>query len=244
MQTLSDVFGVLERSPLPWITLSLLVYLAAMWLFRRSGKNMFLIPVLTGVTATIVILKLTGTAYPVYFEGTRFIHFFVGPVIVALAVPLYKQLARLREIWFPVTVALIAGSTAAILSAVLVGWMLGASNATLISLAPKSATMPIAMALAERLEGVVALAAVAVAITGIVGAIMARPLLNLIGVQDPAVRGFSLGLTAHAIGVWRALQHSETAGAFSALAMALNGVVTALLVPLLFWLFRVTGALP
>lgn len=243
MQNLLDVFLVLERSPLPWITLSLLVYLAAVWLFRRSGKNMFLIPVLTGVIATIAILKLTGTTYPVYFEGTRFIHFFVGPVIVALAVPLYKQIARLREIWFPVTVALIAGSTAAILSAVLVGWILGGSSATLISLAPKSATMPIAMALAERLDGVVALAAVAVAITGIVGTIMARPLLNFMGVQDPAVRGFSLGLTAHAIGVWRALQHSETAGAFSALAMALNGVATALLVPLLFWLLRVTGAL-
>ena len=243
MQSLSEVFEVLGQSPLPWITLTLLVYLAAVWLFKRSGRNAFLIPVLTGVTVIITFLKFTGTAYPVYFEGTRFIHFFVGPVIVALAVPLYKQIARLKEIWFPVTVALIVGSTAAITSAVLVGWMLGGSNATLISLAPKSATMPIAMALADRFNGVVALAAVAVAITGIVGTIMARPLLNFIGVHDPAVRGFSLGLTAHAIGVWRALQHSETAGAFSALAMALNGVATALLVPLLFWLFRVTGTI-
>ncbi len=242
MQALPEVFHVLGQSPLPWITLNLLVYLAAVWLFRRSGRNPFLIPVFTGVIVTVTILRLTDTAYPVYFEGTRFIHFFVGPVIVALAVPLYKQLARLREIWFPVTVALLAGSAAAILSAVLVAWMLGGSNTLLISVAPKSATMPIAMALAERLDGVIALAAVAVAITGIVGTIMARSLLNLIGVHDPAVRGFSLGLTAHAIGVWRALQHSETAGAFSALAMALNGVATALLVPLLFWLFRVTGA--
>ena len=243
MQTLSSVFHVLGQSSLPWITLSLLVYFAAVWLFLRSGKNMLLIPVLTGVTVTVTILKLTDITYPVYFEATRFVHFFVGPVIVALAVPLYKQIARLREIWFPVTVALLVGSTAAIISAVLVGWLLGGSTATLISLAPKSATMPIAMALADRLDGVVPLAAVAVAITGIVGTMMARPLLNFIGVSDPVVRGFSLGLTAHAIGVWRALQHSETAGAFSALAMALNGVATALLVPLLFWLFRVTGAI-
>lgn len=241
MLSLSTALDALARSPLLWMTVTLLVYLSAVWVFRRSGKNTLLIPVLTGVTVIIALLTMTGTPYPVYYEGTHFIHFFVGPVIVALAVPLYKQIARLKAIWFPVTVALIAGSSTAIVSAVLIGWALGGSMATLVSLAPKSATMPIAMALTDRFHGVVALAAVAVAITGIAGTIMARPLLNLIRVHDPAVRGFSLGLTAHAIGVSRALQHSETAGAFSALAMALNGVATALLVPLLFWLFRVTG---
>jgi putative effector of murein hydrolase len=82
-----------------------------------------------------------------------------------------------------------------------------------------------------------------VAITGIVGTIMARPLLNLFRIHDPAVRGFSIGLTAHAIGTARAMQHSDGAGAFAALAMALNGVATALLVPLIFWLFRQAGVL-
>lgn len=241
MLSATAVFDVLGHAPLLWMTLTLLVYLSAGWVFRRSGKNTLLIPILTGVTVIILILKLTGTPYPLYFDNTRFIHFFVGPVIVALAVPLYRQIARLKEIWLPVTVALIAGSTTAIVSAMLVGWMMGGSVSMLVSLAPKSATMPIAMALTDRFHGVVALAAVAVAITGIAGTLMARPLLNLIRVHDPAVRGFSLGLTAHAIGVSRALQHSEIAGAFSALAMALNGIATALLVPLLFWLFHFTG---
>lgn len=230
---------MLMSSPMLWVTVTLLVYLACAWLYVRSGRNPFLIPVLTAVAILIAIMKLTNTSYPVYFEGTKFIHFFVGPVIVALAVPLYSQINRLRKIWLPVTVALLIGSSTAILSAVLVAWALGGSVSTLISLAPKSATMPIAMALAERFNGLVALAAVAVAVTGISGTIIARPLLNLLGIKDPAVRGFSLGLTAHAIGTARAMQTNETAGAFAALAMALNGVATAVIVPLLFWLYQV-----
>jgi predicted murein hydrolase (TIGR00659 family) len=223
------------------MTLTLLVYLAAVWLYLRSGRNPFLIPVLSAVVVLIAVLRFTNTSYPVYFEGTKFIHFFVGPVIVALAVPLYSQIKRLREIWLPVSVALLLGSSTAILSAVFIAWALGGSVSTLISLAPKSATMPIAMALADRFNGFVSLAAVAVAVTGIGGTIVARPLLNLLGITDPAVRGFSLGLTAHAIGTARAMQTNETAGAFAALAMALNGVATALIVPLLFWIFRITG---
>lgn len=230
---------MLLSSPMLWITLTLLVYLASAWLYLRSGRNPFLIPVLTSVAVLIAIMRLTDTSYPVYFEGTKFIHFFVGPVIVALAVPLYNQIERLRKIWLPVTVALIVGSSTAILSAVLVAWALGGSVSTLISLAPKSATMPIAMALAERFNGLVALAAVAVAVTGIGGTIIARPLLNMFGIKDPAVRGFSLGLTAHAIGTARAMQANETAGAFAALAMALNGVATAVIAPLLFWMYQI-----
>ncbi len=229
---------MLMSSPMLWVTVTLLVYLASAWLYLRSGRNPFLIPVLTSVAVLIAIMRFTDTSYPVYFEGTKFIHFFVGPVIVALAVPLYNQIERLRKIWLPVTVALIVGSSTAILSAVLVAWALGGSVSTLISLAPKSATMPIAMALAERFNGLVALAAVAVAVTGIGGTIIARPLLNMLGIKDPAVRGFSLGLTAHAIGTARAMQTNETAGAFAALAMALNGVATAVIVPLLFWLYQ------
>lgn len=230
---------MLMTSPMLWVTVTLLVYLASAWLYLRSGRNPFLIPVLTAVAVLIAILRLTNTSYPVYFEGTKFIHFFVGPVIVALAVPLYSQIKRLRKVWLPVTVALLVGSSTAILSAVLVAWALGGSVSTLISLAPKSATMPIAMALAERFNGLVALAAVAVAVTGIGGTIIARPLLNMFGIKDPAVRGFSIGLTAHAIGTARAMQTNETAGAFAALAMALNGVATAVIVPLLFWLYQV-----
>lgn len=244
ISSLSGVWVFLARSPLLWLTLTLLVYLASVWLYRRSGASPFLIPVLTAVTALIGILMLSGTPYPTYFEGAKFIHFLIGPATVALAIPLYGQLERLKQIWLPVGVALLAGSVAAIVSATLIAWALGGSLETLMSLAPKSATMPIAMAVAERFGGLPSLAAAAVAVTGITGTIMARPLLNLLRIDDPAVRGFAVGITAHAIGTARALQVHETAGAFAALAMGLNGVATALLMPLVVGLLKWVGVVP
>ncbi|MBY0467946.1 MAG: LrgB family protein, partial [Burkholderiaceae bacterium] len=143
------------------------------------------------------------------------------------------QFERLKSMWLPIGVALMVGSTVAIVSALAIGRLLGASHATLMSLAPKSSTLPIAMSMAERIGGVPALAAMAVAVTGISGAMMARGLLNLMRIEDPAVRGFSVGIAAHAAGTARALQVGTVNGAFAALALALNSVATAFLIPLL-----------
>ena len=233
----------LADTPLLWSALTLLVYLAALTLYQKSGRNPLLLPVATGVAVIILLLQLTGTPYAAYHDGTRLFHFFVGPVIVALAVPLYQQLARLKAHWFPLCVATVVGSVVGILSGVLIAWALGGSEVTMLSIAGKSATMPIAMALADKFHGLVAIAAVSVFLAGFGGVVMARPILNLLRVQDPAVRGFSLGLTSHALGTARALQHNETAGAFAALGMALNGVVTPLLLPLLLWATHWLGIL-
>jgi predicted murein hydrolase (TIGR00659 family) len=227
------IWVFLAGSPLLWLTITMLAYLFALWLRRISGGHPLLNPVLVSVAALVGVLLLTGTPYPTYFEGAKFVHFLIGPATVALAIPLYAQLERLKRMWLPIGVALIVGSITAILSAVAIGWLLGASNESLLSLAPKSSTLPIAMAIAEQIGGVPSLAAMAVAVTGIGGAIMATPLLNLLGFRDPAVRGFAVGITAHAIGTARALQVGTVNGAFAALALALNGVATALLIPLL-----------
>lgn len=228
-----QIWVFLAQSPLLWLTLTVLVYLGALALYRRSGLNPLVNPVLVSVAAIVTVLLLTRTPYPQYFEGAKFVHFLIGPATVALAIPLYHQLARLKRMAWPVGIALLSGCVTAIVSAVGIGWLLGATPETLRSLAPKSSTMPIAMGVAERIGGLPSLAAVAVAVTGISGAIMARSLFNLLKVQDPAVRGFAVGVASHAIGTARALQVHEQAGAFSALAMALNGIATALLVPLL-----------
>jgi putative effector of murein hydrolase len=134
----------------------------------------------------------------------------------------------------PLLVALLAGSLTAAASAVAIGWALGASPESIRSLAPKSVTTPIAMGIAEKIGGLPSLTAVLVVTTGIVGAVAARLLLNALRIDDHAVRGFAVGTAAHGIGTARAFQVSEEAGAFSALAMCLNGVATALLLPLLF----------
>lgn len=228
-----QIWVFLAQSPLLWLTITVLVYLGALALYRRSGLNPLVNPVLVSVAAIVTVLLLTRTPYPQYFEGAKFVHFLIGPATVALAIPLYNQLARLKRMAWPVGIALLSGCLTAIVSAVGIGWLLGATPETLRSLAPKSSTMPIAMGVAERIGGLPSLAAVAVAVTGISGAIMARSLFNLLKIQDPAVRGFAVGVASHAIGTARALQVHEQAGAFSALAMALNGIATALLVPLL-----------
>ncbi len=227
-----EIWVYLSASPLLWLTVTLLAYLSAYWIYRRSGMNPLANPVLISVSFIVCVLLATGTPYETYFDGAQFVHFLIGPSTVALAIPLYAQLERLKAMFVPVMIATLVGSVTAIVSAVGIGWVLGASTETLLSLAPKSATLPIAMGIAEKIGGLPSLTAVTVAFTGISGAIMVRALLNLIRVKDYAVRGFAVGITAHGIGTARALQVSETAGAFSALAMALNGIATTLLLML------------
>ncbi|WP_407059809.1 LrgB family protein [Comamonas composti] len=218
---------------LPWLVLTLVIYLAAMALYRRSGSHPLLIPVFTAVVVVVSLLHLTGTPYESYRHGVSPLGLLIGPATVALAIPLYAQRQRIRTLWRPVGAALLIGCITALLSALLIGWVLGGSHASLMALAPKSATIPIALPMAKRYGAPASLAAVAVAITGITGAMMAPLLMRLVRSQDPAVQGFALGLTAHAIGTARALQVHPAMGAFAALAMGLNAVATAVLMPLL-----------
>ncbi len=229
---LFEIWVYLAASPLLWLTVTLLAYRAAYGIYRSSGMNPLANPVLLSVSFIVGVLLLTGTPYETYFDGAQFVHFLIGPTTVALAIPLYAQLGRLRSMFVPLTIALAVGSVTAIASAVAIGWAFGAANETLLSLAPKSATLPIAMGIAEKIGGLPSLTAVTVALTGVSGAIMATALLNLIRVRDYAVRGFAVGITAHGIGTARALQVSDEAGAFSALAMGLNGIATTLLLML------------
>lgn len=223
--------GPALMAPLGWPAVTLAAYAGSAWLYRRGGQHALLLPVLTGTAAVVLVLTATGTAYPEYFARARVLYWLVGPATVALAVPLFGQLDRLRRLWLPLGVALLAGSLTAIVSAVGIAWALGGSLETLRALAPKSATMPIALAVAERIGGPPSLAAVAVAVTGIAGAALARGLLDALRIRDAATRGFALGVAAHAIGTARALQAGPVAGAFAALAMGLNGIATAVLVP-------------
>lgn len=223
----------LAASPVPWLVLTLVAYAVALLLYRRSGSHPLLIPVLTGVSMVVAVLLATGTSYETYRAGTQLLTLCIGPATVALAVPLFAQRQRIRALWRPLAIGLLAGCTAAIASALGLAWLLGASHETLLSLAPKSATMPIALPVAERLGGLPSLAAVGVALTGIAGAVLTGPLARLVGAHDPAVRGFAAGVTAHAIGTARELQVHPTAGAFAALGMGLNGVATAVFTPLL-----------
>lgn len=230
---IGEVWVYLSASPLLGLTLTLLAYQGAVWLNKRCGGHPLANPVLIAVIVLVALLWTTDTPYATYFDGAQFVHFLLGPATVALAIPLYAQFNRLKRMAGPLLVALLAGSLTAALSAVLLGKLLGASDVTLISLAPKSVTTPIAMGIVERLGGLPSLTAVLVILTGIVGAVGAQWLYALMKCRDQAVQGFAIGVASHGIGTARAFQIGEQAGAFSALAMGLNGLLTAALLPVL-----------
>ncbi len=234
---LREIWVYLAASPLAALTATLVAYQAGMWLYRRSGASPIANPVLIAVVMLVGLLLASGTAYRTYFDGAQFVHFLLGPATVALAVPLYNQFQQVRRSALAIGVALVAGSLFASGSAVLVARLLGASQRTLVSLAPKSVTTPVAMGIAEQLGGLPSLTAVVVILTGIVGAMLATWTLDLLRITDWRARGFAVGVASHGIGTARALQVNEVAGAFAGLAMGLNALATAVLLPLLWRLF-------
>jgi len=234
---LDALWVYLAASPLLWLAVTLVAYQLAFHVYERCGRNPLANPVLLSITFLVALLSATGTSYQTYFDGAQFVHFLLGPATVALAVPLYAQLRRVRSMILPVVAGLVAGSITAALTAVAIARVLGASLPTQLSLAPKSVTTPIAMGIAEHIGGIPSLTAVLVILTGIVGAISARALFDAMKIRDPAIRGFAVGVASHGIGTARAFQVSEEAGAFAALAMGLNGALTPLFLPTLVrWL--------
>jgi predicted murein hydrolase (TIGR00659 family) len=231
--TARDIWVYLSASPLAGLTFTLVAYQVGLWIHEKCKRHPLVNPVLIAVALLSALLVLTDTEYGTYFEGAQFVHFLLGPATVALAVPLYRQFAHVRRSAAALAVALVAGSLTAAGSAVGIAYLLDGSRALLVSLAPKSATAPIAMAIAEDMGGLPTLTAVLVMLTGIIGAAFGTGILNLIRIRDPRVQGFALGLASHGIGTARAVQLGETAAAFSGLAMGLNGLATAVLLPLI-----------
>ena len=232
MDPFAQLWVYLETSPLAALTLTLAAYLAGDWLYRRSGCHPLLNPVLLAILLIAAVLLPAGGDYERYFEGAQFVHFLLGPATVALAIPLYKELANVRRALVPLVASLVVGSLTAAGTAVGLAWLAGASRETLASLAPKSVTTPVAMGIAESLGGLPSLTAAVVILTGIVGAALGPLVLDLARIRDPRARGLAMGTAGHGIGTARALQTSRVAGAFAGIAIGLNALATAVLLPL------------
>lgn len=217
--------------PLFGVGITLAVYQLSLVLYERT-RWVLLQPVLVSMALLIGILLVAGLTYEEYRQSTFLLSVLLGPATVALAVPLFLNLRRIRQLFWPVLITLIIAGTFATVLGVALAWAFGAERMMLLTLAPKSVTSPIAMLVAEQIGGVAALAAVFVLITGVLGAICGPELLRRVGVRHPAAQGMALGITAHAVGTARALQDSEESGAFAALAMSLMGMLTAVLLPL------------
>lgn len=232
----TDVFALwvyLARSPLLWLTVTILVYCLCERVSTMLRRAPLANPVLLSVCIVGLLVRGTGTDYATYFEGAQFIHFLLGPATVALAVPLYQNRRLVMKSILPMACALLAGSVTALLSAVLIARALGAPAVVVASIAPKSVTAAVAMAISSRLGGDPALTAVLVILTGILGAIIVTPLMNALRITDKRARGFAAGLSAHGIGTARAFQVDPLAGTFAGIAMGLNALLTAVITPLL-----------
>ncbi len=230
---LQEIWVYLSATPLLGLTLTLCAYVLGYYLYRKCRFNPLVNPVLIAVLILVSLLLASDTPYSRYFEGAQFVHFMLGPATVALAVPLYRQFHLVRRSALAVGIALGCGSLTAVLSGVGIAWMLGASRETLLSLAPKSVTTPVAMGIAEQIGGLPSLTAVLVILSGITGAVLGTYTLNLVRVKDWRARGLAMGVASHGIGTARAFTVNEVAGAFSSLAMGLNALATAVLVPIL-----------
>jgi predicted murein hydrolase (TIGR00659 family) len=222
----------LSQTPLLWLTVTLLVYAAADALSQASGRHPLANPVFHSMWLLAAFLLLTGTSYTTYFGGAQFVHFLLGPATVALAVPLYENRRVVARAIVPMLAALVVGCATAIVSVVLLARAFGLPNDIALSLAPKSVTAAVAMGISESLGADASLTAVAVILTGIMGAIVVTPLMNRMGITDYRARGFAVGLASHGIGTARAFQVDAVAGVFAGIAMSLNALVTSLLVPI------------
>lgn len=219
-------------TPLFGLTLTLAAYLAGRWLWRRTGGHAAANPIVIAIALVMAVLAATGTSYDDYLRGGQFIAFLLGPATVALALPLYRSTGRIREAAWATGAGLLAGSFTAIVSAILVVRAAGGGQDLILSMAPKSATTPVAIATAYATGGIPELTVAFTVSAGILGAVIGPAVLTLVRARDRHVRGLAMGMASHAIGTARMLQDEPGAAPFAALGMAANAILTPLLVPL------------
>ena len=228
-----EIWVYLSGSPLLALVLTLAAYQAGLLLYERSGLHPLANPVAIAVLLVALAITLIGMPYATYFEGAQFVHFLLGTATVALAVPIHRGLDALRGRLLPLVAALLAGGATSIASAVGLAKLLGADAAIVGGMWAKSVTAPIGMGIAERVQVSPTLTAVFAVTTGVLGAILARFVLDAVGSKAWWQRGFAIGVAAHGIGTSRAFSVSAEAGAYSSLAMGLHGIAGALVIPLI-----------
>ena len=233
MMGVTSLWVYLQTTPLLGLMATLLAWQASVFLNRLARGHVLANPMLLSILMLVTLLLATGTPYRAYFEGGQYVQFLLGPATVALAIPMHANLARIRRSAPAIVPALLAGSAVAAVSAMVISRVLGASRTVVLSLAPKSVTTPIAMGVAEQIGGSPALAAVFVLLTGLTAVLIGPLVMRAARVTDWRAQGLAAGTAGHGLATARIILVNETAGAFGGLAIGLNGVFTAILVPLL-----------
>lgn len=233
-----EIWVYLSGSPLFALFITLAAYQMGLWIYTSTKQNPLANPVAIAITLIACLIQYIEMPYSTYFEGAQFIHFLLGSATVSLAIPIYRGLASLKGRSLPLIASLLAGGCVSIFSAVMVAQLLGADQSITGAMYPKSVTAPIAMGIAERIGVSPTLTAIFAVITGILGAILAPFIFNLLGMKEWWQRGFAIGIGAHGIGTSRAFSIHPEAGTYASLAMGMNGVISAIAIPLLYHLLN------
>ncbi|WP_454633505.1 LrgB family protein [Bradyrhizobium cenepequi] len=228
----------LSTTPLLWLVVTLAAYVIACAIQRLCRGSAFASPVLIAIVLAVVVVLATGTSYATYFAGAQFINFLLGPATIALAIPLARNARLVRENLHGIGLALLAGSVTSIASGVGIVWLLGGSREVALSMAPKSVTTPIAVAVSEQIGGVPALTAALAILGGILAAVVGQHMLHGLKVRDWRAKGLAAGLAGSGVAAAQIAARDELGAAFAALGIGLNGLLTAILVPVLASLFR------
>jgi len=226
--------GELLQLPSTWLMVTLGAYLLGLKLYQQLNNAPWLPPVLSGFLIVTLALWLTDTPYATYQQGGQLLSFFLGPVVVGLAIPLFHHFHSMRKQFIRLLLAIILGSLTTVFVAVaLTHFWIGIDTIT-VTMVSKSVTTPVAVAIAEQTNGLPALAAAFVMVTGIIGAAIIPLLLKWLKLDSPKITGMSLGICAHAVGTSRALELGQEYAAYSAMAMTLTAALHAIVLP---WLF-------
>ena len=212
--------------------LTVSAFLLASYVYRKGNQHVLLQPLLISVILVVGALLVFEIPYAQYIAPNKLLQWLLGPAVVSLAIPMYQNLTHIRQ-WLPMVLVTIVVSAA--LGVVVTGGIslaMGFEFSTQVAMVTKSATTPIALSINEVLKGHLALAALVVMFTGLLGAVIGPMLLNQFGFDDHRIQGVALGLTSHAIGTQKAMEISPVCGAFSALAMTLTGVFLSIFLPL------------
>lgn len=229
----------LQSSPLLWLGATLLAYVLGQVAQRTCRGSPAANPVLIAILLMAVLLEFTGTPYRTYFAGAQFIHFLLGPATVALAVPLARNIKHVRRSIPGVGLALAAGSVASVLSGIGAVWLLGGSRVVALSMAPKAVTTPIAMAVAEQVGGLPALTAALAIAGGIIAAVIGETLLRRLRIDDWRAHGLAAGVAGSGVAAAQVAPRDGLAAAFAAVGIGLNGLLTAVIVPVLIRLWPI-----
>ncbi|WP_158787084.1 LrgB family protein [Granulicella sp. L46] len=218
--------------PLFAIVLTLGAYLFGVEVQKRI-PNPLANPVLIAIVIIGITLRLLHLSYQDYFTGAQFIYFLLGPATVALAIPMVRALEHMRRGFWPMISALLAGSLIGLISGYAIVRLLGGSQAVALSMAPKSLTTPIAIAVSASIGGIPSLSAVLAIIGGVLVAISIDPVLRWLKIDEPSAKGLAAGTAGSGLGASRVIPQHTLSAAFAGVAIGANGILTAVLAPIL-----------